>query len=94
MGESVTPEEKRQDDERLFKCALEVGEIAVRFAFQNSTFVYRTMGKGSSVLKAFKKWAASASRFRPGEQIIARELNLFDPGHVSSPITQVMRIPR
>ena len=76
----MTPEEKRQDDARLFKCAVYVGEVAVRFAFQNSTFVYGTMGKGSSVLKAFKKWAAAPSRFKPGEQIIARELNLFDPG--------------
>lgn len=76
----MTPEEKLKDDQRLLKCATDVGELAVKFAFQKSTFVYGTMGKGSSALKALKKWAASPSRLRPGQQVIARELNLFDPG--------------
>ena len=90
----MTPEEKIQDDKRLFKCATDVGEVAVRFAFQKSTFVYGTMGKGSSALKALKKWAGSPSRLKPGQQIISRELNFSTRELASSPTITVMRIPR
>lgn len=55
-----------------------VGELALRKAFRAKPFVYGTQGKGSSVVRAAKAWAAS--KFDREEQVIARELNLFEPG--------------
>lgn len=69
-----------EDDLRLEKCARDVGETRVATAFRRYTFVYGTMGKGSAVVKAAKTMFAHKSRFKTDQQIVARELNLFDPG--------------
>lgn len=69
-----------QDNQWLESCAQEVGEFALRSAFRRYKFVYGTMGKGSAVVKAAKTMFSRKSRFKGEEQILARELNLFDPG--------------
>ena len=78
---SKPPEmDTRAYDLWLESCAQEVGELLVLNAFRKYTFVYGTMGKGSVVLKAAKTMFSRASRFKPEQQILERELNLFDTG--------------
>lgn len=69
-----------EDDRWLESCAREVGELFLANAFRKYTFVYGTMGKGSAVVKAAKTMFSRMSRFKTDQQIVARELNLFDPG--------------
>jgi hypothetical protein len=69
-----------EDDRWLENCARETGELLLANAFRKHTFVYGTMGKGSAVVKAAKMLFSRTSRFKPEQQIVARELNLFDPG--------------
>ena len=71
---------KLEHDPWLENCAMETGELLLANAFRKYIFVYGTMGKGSAVVKAAKTLASRFSRFNQEQQIIARELNLFDPG--------------
>ena len=62
----------------VLKMDKRVGELALRKAFRSNPFVYGTQGKGSSTVRAAKVWAAG--KFDREEQLIGRELNLFEPG--------------
>ncbi|MBS0422958.1 MAG: hypothetical protein JSR71_00665 [Proteobacteria bacterium] len=73
--------------DRLIEARDKVGELKLRKAFNSVTFVYGTQGKGSVIVKGLKAWAGHAKTRdskNPGDQqiekVIARELNLFDPG--------------
>jgi hypothetical protein len=69
-----------EDDRWLENCARETGELLLANAFRKHTFAYGSMGKGSAVVKAAKMLFSRTSRFKPVQQIAARELNLLDPG--------------
>ena len=69
-------------EKRLLNALVKVGELKIRNAFHQSTFIYGTQGTGSVAVRALRKWnTGRAGTADAGlENLIGRKLNLFEPG--------------